>query len=69
MIETIEQLAEELAALIIWATILLTIHVFLQGWFWFILKSIMTVMLITGSLEWIDDFCSLRSYEKSNKID
>ncbi|MBY5025768.1 hypothetical protein [Streptococcus suis] len=69
MAESIEQLAEELAGLIIWAVILLAVHIFLQGWFWFILKSIMFVMLITGSLEWIDDFCSFRTHEKLKKRD
>lgn len=65
---TIEELAEDLAALIIWAVILLIFHSVTPFWHLIIVKFIMTVLLIYGIRDWFIDLTLLREANKENKI-
>lgn len=65
---TVEELAEDLAALIIWAVILLIFHLVTPFWDFILVKFIMAVLLIYGIRDWFVDLTLLREANKSNKI-
>lgn len=66
--DTIEELAEDLAALIIWAVILLIFHLITPFWDWILIKFIMTVLLIYSIRDWFVDLTLFREANKANKI-
>ncbi|AUG50529.1 Uncharacterised protein [Streptococcus pyogenes] len=56
MVKEVKKLADDMACLVIWAIILLLLHLLTSGWIWLAVKFVMTVMLILGVRDWFVDW-------------